>query len=295
VEVDSVGNVYVADAGNHTIRKVTPGGGVTTLAGLAGNPGSTDGTGSAARFRSPAGVVVDADGNVYVADGGNETIRKVTSGGAVSTLAGLAGSPGSADGTGSGARFSSPHGVAVDSVGNLYVADSNNSTIRIGALACPDAPTVDLGVAPAGLPRQLDTHPQTAVAWQWSWIRRPATSLADLSDANARNPTFTPDVADFYLFRLKATNAAGAISIRTLELTAVPAEVAVLTSPQRLPDGSFQLTLIGQTNQSYTLQVSTSLSAWTDWTNVTPASASTPLTDPDAVHDPQRFYRAVKP
>jgi hypothetical protein len=95
-----------------------------------------------------------------------------------------------------------------------------------------------------------------------------------------------------YVFRLKATNAVGAISIRTLELTAVPADVAVLASPQRLPEGSFQLTLIGQTNQGYTLQVSTDLFTWTDWTNVTPASFSTPLTDPVAAHDPQRFYRA---
>jgi hypothetical protein len=116
--------------------------------------------------------------------------------------------------------------------------------------------------------------------------------MAALSDANVRNPTFTPDVADLYVFRLKATNAVGAICIRTLELTAVPANVAVLASPQRLPDGSFQLTLIAQTNQSYTLQVSTNLSAWMDWTNVTPASFSTPLTDPAAAADPQRFYRA---
>jgi hypothetical protein len=78
----------------------------------------------------------------------------------------------------------------------------------------------------------------------------------------------------------------------TLELTAVPANVAVFASPQRLPDGSFQLTLIGQTNQSYTLQVSTNLTTWTDWTNVAPASFSTPLTDPIPAHDPQRFYRA---
>jgi hypothetical protein len=299
VAVDSASNVYVADTENYTIRKVTPSGVVTTLAGLAGSRGSADGTGSAARFDRPSGVAVDSTGNVYVADPWNYTTRKVTPGGAVTTLAGLAGSPGSADGTGSAARFggwnsfvSGPPGVAVDSAGNVYMADTDNYTIRMGALACPDAPTVDLAVAPAGLTRQLDTRPQTAVAWQWSLIRLPAGSTAVLSDANVRNPTFTPDVADLYVFRLKATNAAGAICIRTLELSALPAEVAVLVLPQRLSDGSFQLILIAQTNQSYTLQVSTNLSMWTDWTNVTPASFSTLLTDPAAAHDPQRFYRA---
>ncbi|MBI3418144.1 MAG: hypothetical protein HY043_22880 [Verrucomicrobia bacterium] len=130
VAVDSVGNVYVADAQNNTIRKVTPAGVVTTLAGLAGSEGSADGTGSTARFSGPVGVAVDSADNVYVADIGNSTIRKVTPAGLVTTLAGRAGSYGSEDGPGSTARFGNPHGVAVDSEGNIYVADSENHTIR---------------------------------------------------------------------------------------------------------------------------------------------------------------------
>jgi Bacterial Ig domain/NHL repeat/Kelch motif len=132
--VEAAGNLYVADYANFTIRKVTAAGEVTTLAGLAGSPGSTDGTGSSARFGSPVAgpvdVAVDSAGNVYVADFANDTIRKVTAAGEVSTLAGVAGSSGSTDGIGSAARFNYPNGVAVDTAGNVYVADYGNNTIR---------------------------------------------------------------------------------------------------------------------------------------------------------------------
>ncbi len=133
VAVDTNGNVYVADHMSSTIRRVTPGGVVTTLAGLAGNTGSANGTGSAARFNYPLGAALDSAGNLYVADYNNDTIRKVTPAGgswAVTTLAGLAGNTGSANGTGSAARFNEPWGVAVDTNGNVYVADSGNNTIR---------------------------------------------------------------------------------------------------------------------------------------------------------------------
>ena len=130
VAADSAGNVYVADYDNSTIRKISSGGVVTTLAGLAGNNGSADGTGSAARFYGPTGVAVDSAGNIYVADSNNQTIRKITSGGVVTTLAGLAGVAGSADGTGSAARFNEPFGVVMDGTGNIYVGDQNNHTVR---------------------------------------------------------------------------------------------------------------------------------------------------------------------
>ena len=130
LDVDSHGIVYVTDDSNNTIRKITPAGVVTTLAGLAGTPGSNDGTGNMARFNNPIGVAVDSATNVYVADYGNHTIRKITPDGVVTTLAGSAGKIGSADGTGGIARFNEPHHVRVDSAGNIYVADSGNHTIR---------------------------------------------------------------------------------------------------------------------------------------------------------------------
>ena len=130
VATDSAGNVYVADSGNHTIRKITPAGVVTTLAGMAGMSGSTDGTGAAARFNGPFGVAIDGAGNIYVADTHNATIRKITPAGVVTTLAGMAGMSGSTDGTGAAARFDWPSGVATDRAGDVYVADTYNSTIR---------------------------------------------------------------------------------------------------------------------------------------------------------------------
>jgi sugar lactone lactonase YvrE len=128
--IDGSGNVYVTDTFNDTIRKVTQQGVVTTLAGTAGSAGNTDGDGSSARFNQPIGIAIDSGGNLYVADTNNNTIRKVTSAGAVTTLAGSAGVTGSTDGTGSLALFNAPRGVAVDGSGNVYVSDSGNSTVR---------------------------------------------------------------------------------------------------------------------------------------------------------------------
>lgn len=130
IAVDQSGDIYVADTGNNTIRKVTPAGVVSTLAGSPGRPGKTDGTGSQARFRNPWGVALDASGNIIMADMSNDTIRKVTPEGVVTTLAGQAGKTGSEDGFGTNARFNDPFAVAVDSAGNIYVADSGNDTIR---------------------------------------------------------------------------------------------------------------------------------------------------------------------
>jgi serine/threonine-protein kinase len=126
--LDVSGNVYVADYGNHSIRKITPAGVVSTLAG-SGSQGSSDGTGTAASFNYPTRVVVDGSGNVYVADRTNNLIRKITPTGVVITLAG-SGSVGSANGMGIAASFNGPSGVAIDGSGNLYVADTYNNRIR---------------------------------------------------------------------------------------------------------------------------------------------------------------------
>jgi hypothetical protein len=136
IAVDGSGTLYVTDLGNSTVRKITPIGtnwAVTTIAGRAGCYGIADGTNGDACFYNPQGVAVDSASNLFVVDGANNTIRKLTPDGpdwVVTTIAGMPGAFGSADGTNSDALFFWPGGIAVDAAGSLYVADSHNNTIR---------------------------------------------------------------------------------------------------------------------------------------------------------------------
>ena len=125
--VDRSGNIYFADSNNSVVRKVNVNGNVTTFAG-SGAPGTSDGTGSAASFTNPLGIAVDRSGNVFVADVG--AIRKITPAGVVTKIAGGAFMPGSSDGVGGDATFDNPPGLAVDAVGNIYVADALNNKVR---------------------------------------------------------------------------------------------------------------------------------------------------------------------
>jgi streptogramin lyase len=126
---DGGGNLIVADTGNTTIRKISLTSDVTTLAGRV-SPGHGDGAAGSARFGRPTGVASDAQGNVYVADTLNHTIRRITPAGVASTLAGMPGEIGQVNGNGSNARFAFPASVAVDPSGNVYVAEPSPSTIR---------------------------------------------------------------------------------------------------------------------------------------------------------------------
>ena len=128
IAVDSASNVYVGDSINHRIRRVTPAGLVSTLAG-SGTPAFADGTGGAASFQYPSGVAVAA-GTLWVADAGNERIRKVASAGETTTLAGSGAFTPFADGVGAAASFNTPQGVALDTDGNAYVADEGDHRIR---------------------------------------------------------------------------------------------------------------------------------------------------------------------
>ncbi|MDB4904195.1 MAG: hypothetical protein JWQ63_3476 [Mucilaginibacter sp.] len=126
--VDKSGNVYVADNNNHAIRKITPSGVVSTLAGN-GTKGFSNGIGASATFNYPDGIAVDTYGNVFVADQFNWCIRKITPSGVVSTFAGN-GNPGSIDGISTQASFSQLTSLAIDAAGNIYATDEDNNEIR---------------------------------------------------------------------------------------------------------------------------------------------------------------------
>lgn len=130
IEMDASGNLYVADHLTHVIRKITPAGLVSTLAGFAYIPGDTDGTGTAAQFWRPYGLTLDNQGNIIVADEWNHKIRRVTPQGAVTTIAGN-GLPDLADGPAANASFNYPWDVTVDPLGNIYVADGYNYVVRV--------------------------------------------------------------------------------------------------------------------------------------------------------------------
>jgi hypothetical protein len=133
---DSFGNIYFADSGLHTIRRCTPSGVVTTIAGKANQSGSLDATGLAARFKNPSAVAVAPDGTLYVTDSGNQLIRKISPSGVVTTIGGSVGLGSYVEGIGTQAQFSSPGGIAYDSrTGAILVADTANQRIMRGTPA----------------------------------------------------------------------------------------------------------------------------------------------------------------
>jgi sugar lactone lactonase YvrE len=192
--VDTAGNIYVADQGNHTIRKITPSGVVTTLAGVTGGAGYADGTGAAARFNSPSGIVVDGAGNLYVTDTNNNSIRRITSAGVVTTVVGGPGLPpildasGRAlfpDGVGAAARLNGPGALAIDSAGTLYFADG------VGIRKAANIPAV----AKVAVSPQNQTAPwgqrttfsivasgNPAVSYRWQRQTSAAAGWSDLAD-----------------------------------------------------------------------------------------------------------------
>jgi sugar lactone lactonase YvrE len=219
IVVDTSENVYVAESQTGTIRKIEPDGDVTTLAGSLSCCAPVDGTGTAARFGypGPTSIAGGISDSAFIADPQGQLIRTIVlSSGVVGTAGGRASVTGTSDGTGLFARFNRPSNIA-SAGGEVVIAEGHK--IRYGITELVDRATIDSAAGLAGSPRQLDALPETATSWEWSVIRRPAGSTATLSSTTIRNPTFTPDVADRYVFRCRATSAAG-MSISTVTLNA---------------------------------------------------------------------------
>ena len=158
----------------------------STYAGTAGSFGSANGAAlTVARFNQPNGVAVDSTGVVYVADTFSHTIRRITVAGEVTTLAGLAGSSGSTDGTGAGARFNQPNGIAVDTAGNVYIADTQNRTIRrSGATTAPTITAQPVNTAVTqGQPVMLSVVVSGAPTPTFVW-RKNGTTISGATDAS---------------------------------------------------------------------------------------------------------------
>jgi len=331
VAADSSGNVYVADAGNNTIRKLVPSGAnwvVSTVAGLALSSGSADGTNSNARFRYPTGVAVDSGGNVYVADEGNNIIRKLVPSGTnwvVSTIAGQAGSSGSADGTNSDARFNEPYGVAIDNDGNVYVADKYSCIIRkltpsglnwvvstVAGLAYntgstdgggnaarfnnPTAVAADSGgnvfvadEANNTIRRLTPTGPNWVVFTVAGLAGNSGSTDGTGSDVRFNGPYGIAVDNSTNVYVADAINS----TIRGTPLTNAPLPAVIKTVNQKL-DGQFTFAWSAVVGRTYQVQFTTNLSqtVWNTLTNVTASSWTGSAAVPVGV-EPQRFYRVI--
>ncbi|MBS1520705.1 MAG: hypothetical protein JST50_06905 [Bacteroidetes bacterium] len=186
---DPQGNLIVADKSNNMIRKITPNGTVSTLAGQT-TAGYTNGNGSAAQFNNPAGLAIDASGTIYVPDYNNNRIRIVSQSGVVSNLSGT-GIVGSANGAGSSATFNNPYGIAIDKSGNLYVSEFTNLTIR-KVLSTPYT------ISPA-LPAGLNFNTATGVISGAAISSSPSTTYTitayNLSGSSTTTLTFAVNAA----------------------------------------------------------------------------------------------------
>lgn len=236
IGVDNQGNIYVSDTGNDTIRKITPAGVVTTLAGYPKASGSADGIGSAARFNLPTGLTPDGSGNVFVGDNGNATVRVVTPSGQVTTVAGKAGAVENVDGLNAAARFSGPNDVAVDSSGVLYVADgqngdytwdSGNETIR--RIVPGSAATLSITTQPSSVTAATGSSFSLSVGAVGPGVLSYQWYLNGSAIAGAVNSTYTVVSAattDAGSYTVSVTGASGSVSSAAATVT-----VYVTTGP----------------------------------------------------------------
>lgn len=317
--VDLATNIYVTDTYNHTVRKISPVGGnwlVTTVAGHGGAAGSTDATGSAARFNQPTGVRLDGATNLYVADTYNQAIRKITPSGVVTTIA-----------KGAGFSFNYPNGVAVDSATNVYVADTYNNTIRRLTQIGTNWTVTTLGGA-SGVAGFTDGTNTIARFYQ------PVTISIDLKNnlfitdyGNQLIRKMTPQGANWIVTTIAGSShgrgktdgtgnivrflepngivvdGLGNVYVADLDNSAirmgwpenVPATIATTGAGFGFNGGQFGFILTGPPGQLVVVETSPDLKNWQPiWTNTFGTGALT-FTDPQSTTNPAAYYRARTP
>jgi len=286
--VDGSGNVYVADTNNNTIRKVTPGGVVTTIAGTAGVTGSNDGLAAGASFNSPSGVRLDSAGNLYIADWGNQTIRLLTPAGIVTTIAGTAGTVGSTNGTGPAALFNYPSNAAPDANGNVYIIDTSNDTLRIGTFAA--APAIQAQPASLSIPTganaafTFSASGNPPPSYQWQRLPAGGSTWANLTDGStySGSATGTLTITGTTLamngdqFRCIASNVMGSVTstARILTVGAHPQITSAATATFLLGQaGSFTVAASGTPAPTFSI---TGLPSWASFNTATGVLTGTP-------------------
>jgi sugar lactone lactonase YvrE len=292
--------LYIADEYSSLVRTMTPEGIVSTLAGGA-SYGSIDGTGTAARFNYPHFGSVDSAGNLYVADMRNFNIRRVTPDGVVTTLGGLAGANGAVDGTGRNARFSWVRKVAVDSLGNLYVTDADNYTIRKGVpfaiTTWPQGQTVRSGTPVALTVAAAGDNGPFSYQWLFNSVPLPGETNTTLALGPAAG-------AHSGLYSVMVSNAVGNwITIDASVRVLVP---PVLQTPQLLTNGTLRLLFqdadggVPYDLSKVALQWRTNLPRGTDtnWITLTAPcyldNGFAVIEDTNSVRPPSRFYRILE-
>jgi sugar lactone lactonase YvrE len=207
VEVDALGNLYVADLANRVIRKIDRNGIVSTVAGSPGRSEGVDGVGKEARFGGPSSLSIGPDGDIYVSDSANCTIRKVTPSGAVSTIGGKSGSCSDVLGTGPTARFSRPQAIAADDAGTLHVLDEYSIRTGVTTSQAVHAAAQPLRACIGSIVR-LRQHPETAANSEWRVARRPGGSLVEVA-SSGDELTLIPDRLGLYTFLLRSEGVTG--------------------------------------------------------------------------------------
>ncbi len=299
IAVDSAGTVYVVDNTDNTVRRIGTNRLVTTLAGSPNQGGSSDGIGPQALFSGPSAVVVDTSGNLYVTDTLNDTIRRITPTGSVTTLAGSPGIAGFLDGQGTAAQFNKPMGIAIDGSGNLYVADTGNHILRritpsgavttiagsatrpiqdvdgIGDSASLEAP-LGIAVSPQGVVYFTDSLAHTV---------RVATAVVPLIGSSIGSQSVT--IGQSATFTVQATGTAPLSYQWSFNGTPIPGETGAkyTTHPLLLSDaGTYSATVTngeGSTTASASLTVTfqhNSVGGFANWTASTELPTKTAYT-----------------